>query len=69
MLAGLNPSEALKTSFYNGPKFLQKDRYGIKPGAKADLALLQKNPLLDIKNTTSIELTIKNGIIYKPKSL
>lgn len=63
--AGLSPQEALQTSFYNGPRFLQKEGYGIKEGARADFVLLTKNPLEDIKNTTSIELTIKNGIIYK----
>lgn len=67
--AGLSPQEALQTSFGNGPRFLQKDTYGIRPGAKADLVLLEKNPLEDIKNTTSLELIIKNGVIYKPKSL
>ena len=67
--AGLSPQEALQTSFGNGPRFLQKDGYGIELGAKADLVLLEKNPLEDIKNTMSIQLTIKNGKIYKPKSL
>lgn len=63
--AGLSPQEALQTSFYNGPRFLQKEGYGLKEGAKADLVLLTKNPLEDIKNTSSMELTIKNGVIYK----
>lgn len=67
--AGLTPQEALQTSFGNGPIFLQKDGYGIELGAKADLVLLEKNPLEDIKNTMSIQLTIKNGNIYKPNSL
>lgn len=63
--AGLSEQEALNTSFHNGPKFLKKDGYGIKVGAKADLVLLNKNPLEDIKNTTTIALTFKNGHIYK----
>ncbi len=67
--AGLAPQEALQTSFGNGPRFLQKDMYGLKSGATADLVLLEKNPLEDIKNTMSIQLTIKNGKIYKLKSL
>ncbi len=63
--AGLTPLEALQTSGYNGSKFLQKEGFGIAIGHKADLVILLKNPLNDIKNTESILYTIKNGNVYR----
>lgn len=64
VLAGLTPLEALQTSGYNGSKFLQKEGYGIAVGNKADLVILSKNPLENIRNTKSIRHTIKNGEVY-----
>ncbi len=61
--AGLSPTQALQTSSYNGARFLHKEDYGIKIGSKADLVILSKNPLEDIKNTRGIEVVIKNGKI------
>jgi hypothetical protein len=60
---GLSPLEALKTSIVNGPKWLGvEDDYGvIANGKKADILLLKKNPLIDIKNTISIQAVIRNG--------
>jgi imidazolonepropionase-like amidohydrolase len=37
----------------------------IKQGFIADLIILKKNPLDDIKNTMSIEIVIKNGKKYR----
>ncbi len=60
---GLSPLEALKTSIVNGPKWLGvEDDYGvIANGKKADILLLKENPLIDIKNTTSIQAVIRSG--------
>lgn len=62
--AGLTPAQALQTSGYNGSKFLQKEGYGIAVGNKADLVILSKNPLENIRNTQTIRHTIKNGEVY-----
>ncbi|GGG31567.1 hypothetical protein GCM10011344_35600 [Dokdonia pacifica] len=62
--AGLTPLQALQTSGYNGSQFLQKEGYGIAIGNKADLVILEKNPLENIRNTQSIRHTIKNGVVY-----
>lgn len=62
--AGLTPLQALQTSGYNGAQFLKKEGYGIAVGNKADLVILSKNPLEDIRNTQSIRHTIKNGNVY-----
>lgn len=60
---GLSPLEALQTSVINGPKWLGvEDQYGsIKVGKKANLVLLHKNPLENIKNTTTITAVVKDG--------
>jgi imidazolonepropionase-like amidohydrolase len=34
----------------------------ISPGMEADLVLLRKNPLVDIRHSRSIEAVISNGI-------
>lgn len=65
VVSGLTPAEALQTSTLNGSRFLQKEGYTMTAGAKADLVLLNKNPLEVIGNTQSIELVIKNGKIFE----
>lgn len=54
--AGLRPFEALKISTTNAHEFLNElDSAGtIEPGIKANLLLLDKNPLEDIANTRKI---------------
>ncbi len=69
--AGITPLEALRTSAYNGAKFLRKDDdYGtIALGKVSDLVLLDANPLLDIENTEKIYAVIKGDSIYKKERL
>lgn len=59
---GLTPSEALKCSIVNGPAFFnQSNDYGaVAKNKKAELLILNKNPLVDIHNTQSI-----NGFIHR----
>ncbi|QUH21228.1 amidohydrolase family protein [Alkaliphilus sp. B6464] len=62
--AGLTPYEVLKTATYNSAEFLgQLDKFGtVEEGKEADLILLSKNPLEDIKNTRTLEGTMVRGI-------
>jgi imidazolonepropionase-like amidohydrolase len=62
----LSPLEALKTSAYNGSKFLKKDaNYGsISIRKVADLVILDANPLVNIGNTQKIHSVIKGGKCY-----
>ncbi|MFS4491461.1 amidohydrolase family protein [Maribacter sp. 2308TA10-17] len=68
---GISPLDALKTSAYNGSKFLQKNiDYGsISEGKIADLVLLYANPLDNIENTQKIHMVIKNGEIHSKGKL
>jgi uncharacterized protein YciI len=68
---GISPLETLRTSAYNGAKFLKKDaNYGtISEGKIADLVLLNNNPLEDIKNTKDIFMVFTKGIIHTKTDL
>jgi len=61
--AGLSPYEALRTATTNAAECLMlKNEIGIvREGRKADLVLLNKSPLEDIRNTKTIEGVIANG--------
>jgi len=59
---GLTPYEALRTGTVNVAKYLKLPDSGVvRTGAKADLILLNGNPLTDIKSTQKIEGVIVNG--------
>ncbi|MDY8137321.1 amidohydrolase family protein [Aquimarina sp. 2201CG5-10] len=68
---GISPLDALRTSAYNGSKFLQKDTISgtIEIGKVSDLVILNSNPLNNIKNTRDIYRVIKNDQIYDPKEI
>jgi imidazolonepropionase-like amidohydrolase len=68
--AGMSPFEALQTATVNPARFFNyKDRGKITIGKKADLLLLNKNPLENIKNTRSIEIVFKDGLIIDPSEI
>ncbi|SHK31680.1 Imidazolonepropionase [Maribacter aquivivus] len=60
---GISPLDALKSSAYNGAKFLKQDsNYGTVSESKiADIVLLNTNPLENIKNTKDIFMVLSNG--------
>jgi imidazolonepropionase-like amidohydrolase len=68
---GLSPLETLRVVTLYGAESLglQKDLGSIEPGKLADLIVLDKNPLVDIHNTTSIRYVMKNGELYDGKTL
>ena len=68
---GLSPLEALRTSAYNGSKFLGKNaEYGsISIGNASDLVILENNPLENIRNTKSVDAVIKGAQVFDSKAL
>jgi imidazolonepropionase-like amidohydrolase len=61
--AGLSPGEALLTATLNPAEFLgwEKEFGSISAGKRADLVLLERNLLTDIRNTTSVWGVIRTG--------
>lgn len=68
---GLSPYDALRTSTYNPAKYLGGlDEFGtIGVGKRADLVLLDKNPLEDITNTKLISGVMVRGRWYSRADL
>jgi imidazolonepropionase-like amidohydrolase len=69
--AGLTPLAALQTATRNAAEFMgQLERRGtIEVGKTADLVLLDKDPLADIHNTTSIQALVLSGKLYPRAAL
>ena len=60
--AGLTPMEALQAATLNAGKYLGlQDTGTIEKGKRADLVLLDANPLADIKNTRKIQSVVLAG--------
>ena len=68
---GLTPHETLKVVTIFGAEAigLQQDVGSLEPGKLADLIVLEKNPLDNIKNTNTIRYVMKNGEIYEGDTL
>ncbi|HTI94629.1 MAG TPA: amidohydrolase family protein [Puia sp.] len=62
--AGLTPLEAITVATSNGAKLLhiEETRGTLQVGKKADLIILDKDPLEDIRNTRTISSVWKDGI-------
>src|ERR1700687_900086 len=68
--AGLPPLQSLQTATINPAQFLGiKDLGAIGPGMKANLVLLDANPVENIANTKKISLVIKGGALYMRNQL
>ncbi|MGJ8745278.1 amidohydrolase family protein [Polaribacter sp.] len=63
---GLSNHETLKAATINGAEYLGiADELGsLKKGKLADLIILDKNPIEDIKNSNSVIYTMVNGRLY-----
>ena len=68
-LAGLSPAEALESATRDAAAVLgaQRVRGTIEVGKLADLVVLRSDPLLDIRNTRSIELVVKRGRVVSKR--
>jgi imidazolonepropionase-like amidohydrolase len=68
--AGLTPGEAISAATRNGALLLRVDSLGlIVPGKVADLVVLERDPLADIRNTLSIHRVMMRGRMVSPDSI
>ncbi|GAA4470020.1 amidohydrolase family protein [Nemorincola caseinilytica] len=68
---GMTPMEALRTATINSATSLGFDDHigSLQPGKLADLLVMDKNPLDDIRNTESIRYTMVNGRLYDAETM
>jgi Tol biopolymer transport system component len=68
---GMTPMEILHAATIGSRKTIGREaEFGsLEPGKFADLIILDKNPVADIKNTLSIESVMKNGRLYDAGTL
>ncbi len=68
--AGLTPVDAIATATINPAVLLGGDSLGlIAPGRVADLVILRENPLVDIRNTRTVDRVMVRGLLYLADSL
>ena len=68
--AGLTPLEILRSATVNGARAMGREDLGtIAKGKRADMVLLDADPLEDVANFSHAERVIKGGVVYDPKEL
>jgi len=68
--AGLTPREALQAATRNGAVLIGVDSLGLlAPGKVADLLILSKDPLVDIRNTRAITAVMARGYLLDADSI
>jgi hypothetical protein len=70
-LGGMTNVEVLRAATIDGAKIIgiDLDLGSIKAGKLADLVVLDKNPLDDLRNTNTIKYVMKNGEFYEGDTL
>ena len=70
-IGGMSNHDILRSATIVGAAAIghAKDLGSLEPGKLADLQVLDRNPLVDIHNTTSIRSVMKNGRLYQADKL
>ena len=68
---GMQPHDALQVATINGAEYLGMDKHlgSLVAGKLADMIVLDKNPLEQIENSDSVNMTIINGVVYDADSM
>ena len=68
---GLKPLEAIRGATLDGARYLglDGDIGSIEAGKLADLMIMDKNPLADIRNTETIRYVMINGALYETENM
>jgi imidazolonepropionase-like amidohydrolase/Tol biopolymer transport system component len=68
---GMTPMQALRAATINGAKYLGMDTEvgSLERGKLADLVVLDKNPLENIRNTDSVRMVMLNGRLYDAETM
>lgn len=69
--AGIPNADVIQIATRNGAEALGifDDVGTIEPGKRADLVILERDPIADIQNTQSIISVIHNGVSYDSREL
>jgi hypothetical protein len=69
--AGIPPAEVLRMATHNGAEALRllPETGTIEPGKRADLVVLDADPLRDIRNTRRIRYVMLGGKLLRPEEL
>jgi hypothetical protein len=69
--SAMGPMGALEVASLHGARFIgrEQDLGSLEVGKLADFMVLNRDPLLDIKNTTDIQYVVKNGVVYDDETL
>jgi imidazolonepropionase-like amidohydrolase len=70
-MGGMTPQEVLRAATIDGAKIIgiNQDLGSVEAGKLADLVVLDRNPLQDIRNTNSVRYVMKNGELYEGDTL
>jgi imidazolonepropionase-like amidohydrolase len=68
---GLSPRRALRAATIDGAEILglAAETGSLSPGKRADLIVLDENPLADIRHSTAIHWVMRGGTLYDGDTL
>jgi imidazolonepropionase-like amidohydrolase len=69
--AGFSPIDALRAATSVSARAMHLDREvgTVEPGLRADLLVLDRNPLEDVANVRALRFVMKNGVLYRASDL